>query len=491
MKKILALILALVTVFSLCACSSDPLESTAPAENTKTAEQKKTESAEPVRKAEKFKVPDDLPEGFAVGYSIIDISTVPLPMYDATAQTIHDPLMLTCTAISDGENVALIMSADLKGMKRNVAESSMKIIENRFGIPGKNVMFNCTHTHSAPTVGGNSAELARWETKYYKQLPILVSEALHDLDPVENAYIGKGIAEGISFVRRYHLADGGFRTNASASKNPVAHESVADPELRTIRFDRKNKKDVLMVNYQTHYGGATGLYPEQLSADFILPFREQAEKKYDCLFTYQSGAGGNINFNSSIPGEDPYPTFLDAIPAFMEATDEALAAEELAQLGTIRSAESIYTATVRKDSPERVQQALECQAAGWESELGISLMQKYNFETKYDASHTISRNREKGDTEDVNFSAIAFGDIAFTAFPYEMFDTNGKEVRDGSPYKMTFICSLTNGSMGYMPSALAFTNGSYEVLSCPYVAGCGEEFAQEMLRLLNVCKNQA
>ena len=481
MKKILAIILAAITLFSLVSCSSSLAT-----EETKT-EEKTTEA-----KTEEIKEtgPIVYPDSFAVGYSIIDISTVPLPMYDATAETIHDPLMLTCTAVSDGEgNVALIMSADLKGMKKNVFVRSAEIIEKKFGIPAKNVMINCTHTHSAPTVGGDSAQLARWEAKYYKQLPILVEAALRDLDPVEGAYIGKGTASGISFVRRYHLADGGFRTNAKASQNPIAHESVADPELRTIRFDRKNKKDVLMVNYQTHYGGATGLYPAQLSADFILPFRQQAEKKFDCLFTYQSGAGGNINFNSAIPGEDPYPTFLDAIPEFIRATEEALSKEEKAELGTIRSTESIYSAKVKKDSEERVKQAIECQSAGWESELGISLLKKYGFETKYDASHTISRNREKGETEDVNFSAIAFGDISFAAFPYEMFDTNGKEVRDGSPYKMTFICSLTNGSMGYMPSALAFTNGSYEVLSCPYVPGCGEEFAQEGIRLLNECKN--
>ena len=484
MKKIIALICLLALLLPLCACSSSlATEETKPAE-TKTEEVKTIE--------EKETGPIVYPDTFAVGYSIIDITTTPLPMYDATAETVHDPLMLTCTAISDGEgNVALIMSADLKGMKENVAKRSMKIVEEKFGIPGKNLMINCTHTHSAPTVGSDSAQLVRWEAKYYKQLPILVEAALRDLDPVENTYVGKGTASGIAFVRRYHLENGGFRTNPRSSMKPVSHESVADPELRTIRFDRKNKKDVLMVNYQTHYGGATELYPQKLSADFILPFREAAEEKFDCLFAYQSGAGGNINFNSAIPGEDPYPTFLDAIPEFIRATEEALSKEEKAEVGTIRSAESVYSAKVKKDSEERVKQAIECEAAGWESELGISLLNKYGFETKYDASHTIARNRQKGETEDVPFSAIAFGDIAFTAFPYEMFDTNGVEVREGSPYKMTFICSLTNGSMGYMPSALAFTNGSYEVLSCPYVPGCGEEFANEMLRLLNECKNAA
>ena len=95
MKKILAFLLAAITVLSLVSCSSSRLAT----EETKTAEK----TAEAKTEENKETGPIVYPDTFAVGYSIIDISTVPLPMYDATAQTIHDPLMLTCTAFSDGE----------------------------------------------------------------------------------------------------------------------------------------------------------------------------------------------------------------------------------------------------------------------------------------------------------------------------------------------------------------------------------------------------
>jgi len=118
-------------------------------------------------------------------------------------------------------------------------------------------------------------------------------------------------------------------------------------------------------------------------------------------------------------------------------------------------------------------------------------MKEYGFSTKYEPGMVIKRNAEMGDTEDVPLSCITFGDLAFAAFPYEMFHENGKQVRDASPYKMTFINSIAGGSYGYIPTKEAFPHGGYEVGVCRYTEGCGEQFAAFMLDLLNQCKNPA
>ena len=479
MKKFIALLCLLAICLPLCACGGGSLS----AEETETAVQ--TGTAE-----EKETGPITYPDSFAVGYSIGDITcTTPLTMYNAVADRIHDPLMLTVTAFSDGEGgVALVMSADLKGMHRPVFERTTKIIEENFGIKPENVILSCTHTHSAPTVGESSAEVLRWAPIYYKTLPGIVEAALRDLDPVEGTYIGRSQAEGISFVRRYLLADGTYKMNPGSSDKPVEHESVADPELRTIRFDRKNKKDVLMVNYQTHYGGATNKYPKQLSADFVYPFRKQAQAKWDCLFAYQSGAGGDVNFNSLIPGERIYSDFEAAIEGFMLATEKALDSEEKAEVGTIKTAAGFSTATVKKDSKERISNARKCNALE-EGEQLTRLLKEYGFSTKYEPGMVIKRNTQLGETEDVPLSCITFGDIAFAASPYEMFHENGKQAREASPFKMTFINSLAGGGYGYIPTKEAFPHGGYEVGICRYTEGCGEQFVAFMTDLLKQCKS--
>ena len=267
----------------------------------------------------------------------------------------------------------------------------------------------------------------------------------------------------------------------------AAHESQADPEFRTIRFDRKNKKDVLLVNFQTHYGGQVSA--NMLSADFVHPFRQKAQEKWDCLFAYYSGAGGNINFKSNIPGERYYETPNDAIAEFMGSTQRAMEAEEKVEPGKVVGARNLYPGKVRHDPEERVRQAQEVVSAGYETANGMALMAKYGFDSHFEPAFIVTRSR-LGETLDIPMTAVAFGEIAFTGHPYEMFHENGKEVRDLSPYKTTFICTLSGDALGYIPSALGYSNGGYETFNCRFAAGTGEELVQEAVRLLNECKNK-
>ena len=112
------------------------------------------------------------------------------------------------------------------------------------------------------------------------------------------------------------------------------------------------------------------------------------------------------------------------------------------------------------------------------------LIKKYGFQSKYEASSIVTRHNY-GETETFSLTAISFGDLGFASTPYEMFDTNGMEVKDGSPFKMTFVCSCTNGSWSYVAADHAYENGGYEVYNCKFVRGTAEAVVGELLRLLN------
>ena len=55
-----------------------------------------------------------------------------------------------------------------------------------------------------------------------------------------------------------------------------------------------------------------------------------------------------------------------------------------------------------------------------------------------------------------------------------MFDTNGIEIREASPFKTTIVITGCGGSAGYVPSALAVPNGGYEVYTTPWEFGTAE-----------------
>ncbi len=482
MKKLIAILCLFAFCLPLLACSAS-LPQTEATEENKTAETK-TES----EKKEDGKIV--YPEGFSVGYARTDITpTTELPIFDGTGTDAHDPLQITATALCDGESAALLISVDVRSIRIGVAETCQRLIEKSVGIPADRVLINATHTHSAPAPGFDNDENANhWvETVFYKQIVAAAKGALLDLAPAE-AYTGVSYTEDITFVRRYLKTNGKYETNASS--DVVAHESEADNEMRVIRFEREGKKDVVMVNYQTHYGGSPAIPRDQYSADFVHTFREAAEKELNCHFAYHSGASGNLNFRSAIPGEKKYDNFIDATEGLMLTAKDAIAKEEKVTTGPIRSAFSPYVATTIKDSEERLAHAKEINSLRNAGKNFQGLLTQYGFASKYEATAVIMR-KGLGDNPTIPFTAISCGDIAFVSAPYEMFDTNGQEVRAASPFKSTFICSLTNGSFGYVPSALAVPHGSYEVITSYFEYGSAEKFAAEMIRLLNECKNAA
>ncbi len=450
MKRLLCALLFVAIVLSLCACASSIA-----AEETQ-AETKTEEATQKPKQTEEKETEEPLPtgeivypKGFSVGYNRQDISPTEFPIvsyaqFDRTAKSVHDPIQLTVTALCDGENAALICSVDMRGCPESFAKYCATLVEREVGIPKELFFLNATHTHSSveQKLFGQDATIKKWQSMFYKKLIRAVTLALHDLTPAET-FVGTAHTEGITFVRRYLMDDGSYRgiDTPAGSRVHVSHETEADSELRTIRFAREGKKDVLMVNYQTHYGGS---FSDSISADFIHLVREQTEQELDCHFAYHSGAGANLSFVSNIPGKRLYPNIETASPAIVQTVKNAVAAEQAAQTGKI-----------------------------------VGIWEEYHATAKGNWKKVIP------------FSAITCGDLGFIAAPYEMFDTNGQEIRAASPCKTTFICTLTGGGFGYVPSALAFPHGGYEVNNCQFVEGSGEEFAKEFVRLLNECKNKA
>ena len=70
-----------------------------------------------------------------------------------------------------------------------------------------------------------------------------------------------------------------------------------------------------------------------------------------------------------------------------------------------------------------------------------------------------------------------------------MFDTNGMEIKEGTPFEMTFIISYAwPAYMGYIASELAWTHGGYECDNSVYVRGTAEELVAAYLGMLKELK---
>lgn len=84
--------------------------------------------------------------------------------------------------------------------------------------------------------------------------------------------------------------------------------------------------------------------------------------------------------------------------------------------------------------------------------------------------------------------ALSFGDVAFVCAPGETFDSNGMDVKNASPFEMTFYLEMSGGAFGYFPSHLAWSHGGYEVGATNSAEGTAEAIADEQIKMLKELK---
>ena len=96
---------------------------------------------------------------FRAGFARVDITPplgVPVVGYfgERFAKEVLDPLEASALAVSDGENTAVLIAADLLGIEGTAFSSVLRSrIASAAGIADNAVFLHCTHTHTGPGAG--------------------------------------------------------------------------------------------------------------------------------------------------------------------------------------------------------------------------------------------------------------------------------------------------------------------------------------------------
>ena len=436
MKKAISLFLIAVMILSLCACSGKEQ-----AKNTGPVKAKEGQLLVGFGRVDLSPAPGSVAQ--LVGYG--GNGTPPTKMTG-----ILDPIYGTCVAVTDSEGkTALIYTLDTLYTVKKEVDAVRKAVTEKTGIAGENLIISSIHTHSSVEYQSISG--------YADKMAQAAADALADRAPA-TVQTGSTVIEGMNFVRHYYTESGivvGDNFNAATKNSPrVSHTTQADGEMPMVRFVREgDKKDVLLVNWQAHpkvaSTGDTAVGMSQrslLSADFIGFCRKHVEEKTDCLFAYYNGASGNLNPRSDLRQENQ--------PGFehVDVYGAALGDKVIAALGDL------------KDVPA-----------------GKVTVQQQMFAVK----------PTDGVITEMELTAIRIGSLGFATVPFEMFDTNGMQIKDGSDCETTFV--LTCASMprhSYIPADYVWdyntgTQKAYELTSCRHVRGTAEEVADELVAMLN------
>ena len=404
-----------------------------------------------------------------------------------------DDILAKAAVLDDGQTRAVIVVCDLIAMPKWIVTETRKRVEERTGIPGANVMLAATHTHTAPVL---YREWSRDETdgggkdasKNYSQgLPKLIADAVvaanEKRQPVRVS-VAKQQELELARNRRFWMRDGSVGWNpGKMNANIVRTAGPIDPEVGVFYAESVAAKSaplLTFVNYAMHPDTTGGT---RISADYpgVLSRTLALYKGPEMLTLFANGTCGNINHTDvRWAGAQTSPQEATRLGTVLAAA-VFKAYPRLQPLGNtrpLRVRSEIVPLPLPRFTPEQLKQArLDVLTAKDSTRDGFMKLVR--------AHRILDNAAREGKPEEVEMQVITLGrDVAWVAWPGEIFVELGLSVKAGSAFPNTFNVELANGTIGYIPNKSAYPEGNYEVESARVAEGSGEMLVTSALRML-------
>lgn len=411
-------------------------------------------------------------------------SEIPGSTSDRLSSGIKDELYAKALAMEAEGMAWAIVALDAIDVPRSLVERLRERVREATGMPAEHVMVTSTHTHT----GGPTIRTSYVNAVDESYLAWLADKAA---DAVTIAYrgrrearigFGRGAEPDIAFNRRFRMKDGSVRMNPGIG-NPDIVEPVGpiDPDVLVMRIDDADGQPIGVVsNYACHACVVGGLeYSADYPGELGRALKRMLGERTVSLFV--QGASGDINHidvsgRLDTTNKDHYRTMGRILAG--EAFKVRAKTDTSGQLRPL--VRSVYV-PVRFRTPtdeqiadaHRLLQAPEGEAPATEIKLARQILE------------LAQKGEERAEAE---IQAIALGDAAIVGLPAELFVEFGLAIKRDSPFPLTIVSQLSNGSVsGYVCTREAFRQGGYETRLRPYsrlAEETGERLVEHALKLL-------
>ncbi len=402
----------------------------------------------------------------------------------------QDPLLARAMVLRQGDRAVAIALCDLLGISQGVGDQARRQAARRTGLNPEHIVLAATHTHTGPLYYG-----ARHD--YFRRMAIdehgedpLDSTAYRDelvrklADMIVTAYEQAAPAalhrlraeeRTLSFNRRFRMRDGSVRTNPGRLNaevvEPVGPIDPAVDVLLVREPDGEQTARAALTVFALHLDTIGGT---EYAADY--PFylgnvlREALGEELLPLFN--SGTSGDINHVdiSRRPldrGHEKAKRIGTRLGnTVVAALDQA---RPIAQ-PSLAAASTVVELPLKHFSQQQIAEA--------HAELADGRVNPQVFEV-------IKVLQHQGQTLPMRVQAIRLdAQTALVAMPSEIFVELGLAIKERSPFEHTLVLGLTAGPAGYIPTELAFAQGSYEPTNSRIRPGGGEMLVEAALGLL-------
>lgn len=394
-------------------------------------------------------------------------------------RSFHDPCKTRAAVFDNGKHVVAVVSLDALFIRRVTVDEIRKRVEAKCKIPANSILLHATHSHSSGPMGmilpgeyDHASEFVQelayeksstGDSAYLETVVDQTVEAICEAFKKRNVSLcgaGVGIEEQVAFNRRFFMRNGlTFTHPRPGNPDIVKPAGPVDPEVGVIGvWDEQGQLKGCIVNFVCH---AT-TNPGGISANYIYYVEQVIRGVFgkDAVLVFLAGASGDVTQVDNLSKFQRRPSEESA--RFVGGRVGAEAVKVLLSMPrgnfeTIASKTNMLQIPRRKPTPEHVKEAIEIVKAG---------PAKSNATDWVFAKETVllDARLEKEPVADVEVQAVQLGPVVLLTDPAEFFCQLGLDIKEGSPFPITFPVSLANGCVGYVPTKEAFdkNGGGYE-----------------------------
>ena len=431
--------------------------------------------------------------------------------HERLAEGVIDPLKAKAIVFRDVQTESALVVCDLISIATDLSQAIRKKASEKTGIPVSNIVVSATHSHTAPDytkelylfLGDENKDPLR--ANYVKKLidgPVAAIVKAHTAAKPATLSFGSATQQTpVSFNRRSVMRDGSVRTWISHDHQDfIRAAGPIDPEIELLAIrDESGHSLGILSNFALHLDTVGG---QKWSADYPF-FIEQSLRKTvgpDVISVFATGCCGDINHINPKSRERNRTDFIGT--AIGESIQQQLSKLKPLEETRLVAKSRIVRLPLQDATKEEVVRSIEIlqmakrkekvdfyeHVTAYKKLMLDQLRHREPFaNTVEHITWGLSRSLAGGgETIPVEVNVMTIGhDIAIVCLPGEVFVELGLAIKQGSPFKTTFVIELSNAKeTAYIPNQAAYAGGSYEVTNSAVQPGSGEMLVEAALSLL-------
>ena len=415
-----------------------------------------------------------MPNKLRAGVSIIDISPgtghelAGYPHNPRYNTGIHDPLFAGCIFLDDGTTKLVFITMDLLFFSKKYVRQSRKRISDLTGIPGKNIMFCCSHTHSGPWCAGR-LDFEALEKGLGADMPYV--EELQDK-------LSGLVQEACSntFEARVGMGKGRCGREQGVGGNRRSKSGLSDPEVCVLGIkDADNCWKGCLVIYALHptvihsestvvtadYPGYIRKYLKLTKPGMVLLFAQGTSGDQSTRFfregqTFEEACRIGTTIGVEVGRVLDSLEFSSFATLWVESQEIGLELRSLPRkeeaMEKVRKLEAEFKRLQENHAPYVEQRTAEVKLLGAEDILGYVILNEKGIKPELLV-----------DELPVEVQVLGIGDGRIVGLQGEVFVEHGLNIKKGSPFANTFVIELANGVCpGYVYTRESLREGGYE-----------------------------